>query len=203
MTLGLGTGSTVAFLLPALARRQLDGLVCVATSPATEQAALALGIDVRPFDEIDRLDLAIDGADQVSPGSWVVKGAGGAHVREKVVASAAERFVVIVSPDKLVEAVRAPVPVELLEFGLRATIRSLGDVRLRVGAPRSPDGGLIADWWGSGGAGAGAELDVDPAELAVALDREAGVIGHGLFPPELVHDVIVGYADGRTETLFG
>src|SRR4051812_34083514 len=87
-TVGLGTGSTVAHLLPALARRQLR-LRCVATSLATEAAARALGLEVEPFERLDRLDIAIDGADQVDPGGWLVKGGGGAHTREKIVAAAA------------------------------------------------------------------------------------------------------------------
>ena len=108
MTVGLGTGSTVGYLLPALAARRLE-LRCVATSPATEQAARELGIPVEPFagpDAPSRLDLAIDGADQVAPSGWLVKGGGAAHTREKLVAAASERFVVIVSSDKLVERIR-------------------------------------------------------------------------------------------------
>src|SRR3954465_9748448 len=99
-TVGLGTGSTVAHLLPALAARGLR-LRCVATSVATEHAARALGLDVEPFEGVERLDIAIDGADQVAPDGWLVKGGGGAHVREKVVAAAADRFVVIASSDKV------------------------------------------------------------------------------------------------------
>ncbi len=104
MKLGLGTGSTVAYLLPAIARRGLSGLRCAATSPATEQAALELGIDVEPLDALGELDLAIDGADQVDPAGWLIKGGGGAHTREKIVAAAARRFVVIVSAEKPVPA---------------------------------------------------------------------------------------------------
>ena len=96
MTVGLGTGSTVAYLLPALAARRLD-IRCVATSPATESAARAVGLPVVDFAGIERIDLAIDGADQVAPDRWLIKGGGGAHTREKVVARAAQRFVVIVS----------------------------------------------------------------------------------------------------------
>ena len=103
MLVGLGTGSTVAHFLPALARRGLR-LRCVATSLQTESAARELGLAVEPFDELDRLDLAVDGADQVAPDRWLVKGGGAAHTREKIVAAAAERFVVIASSDKLVEA---------------------------------------------------------------------------------------------------
>src|SRR5213593_1431770 len=81
---GLGTGSTVARLLPVLAGRALNEVVYVATSPATEHAARKLGLDVRPFTSMGRLDLALDGADQVAPSGWLVKGGGGAHTREKV-----------------------------------------------------------------------------------------------------------------------
>jgi len=184
MKLGLGTGSTVAFLLPALAARGLD-LRCVATSLRTETAARDLGLHVEPFvgvDALPALDIAIDGADQVDPSGWLVKGGGAAHTREKAVAAAAERFVVIVSSDKLVDRLAAPVPLELLEFGLAATLARLGDVELRD-VPASPDGGVIADYTGA--------LD-DPDELAARLSATVGVVEHGLFPPALVSDVIVG-----------
>ena len=80
MRVGLGTGSTVGYLLPVLARRGLE-LRCVATSIRTEQAALELGLTVEPFEDLDRLDIAIDGADQIAPDGWLVKGGGGAHTR--------------------------------------------------------------------------------------------------------------------------
>ena len=123
MRVGLGTGSTVERLLPVLAGRVVNGVVYVATSPETEQAARELGLDVRPFASFDRLDLALDGADQVAPSGWLVKGGGGAHTREKVVATAAERFVVIASSNKLVAALAPPIPLELLPFGLESTLR--------------------------------------------------------------------------------
>src|SRR5688572_5006153 len=88
MAVGLGTGTTVAHLLPAIAARSLR-IRCVATSPETETAARELGLDVESFDRLDRLDIAIDGADQVAPDGWLVKGGGGAHTREKIVAAAA------------------------------------------------------------------------------------------------------------------
>lgn len=185
-SVGLGTGSTVAHLLPALAARRLD-LRCVATSPATERAARELGLRVEPFDALDRVDIAIDGADQVAPDLWLVKGGGGAHTREKIVAAAAERFVVIVSSDKLVPELRAPVPLELLPFGLAATLRALGDARVREGAPPSPDGGVIADL---------CEPVGDPAALAARLGATPGITGHGLFAPALVDDVLVGRGGG-------
>jgi ribose 5-phosphate isomerase A len=177
---GLGTGSTVAFLLPALAARGLR-LRCVATSVATEVAARALGLAVEPFEQLDRLDIAIDGADQISPDNWVIKGGGGAHTREKVVAAAADRFVVIGSGDKVVDALVPPVPLELLSFGLPATLRGLGEAELRH-VPLSPDGGAIADYRGA---------FEDPAALAAWLSAMPGVIDHGLFPSDLVHDVLI------------
>ena len=178
-TVGLGTGTTVAHLLPALARRGLS-LRCVATSIATEVAARALGLVVEPFEQLARLDIAIDGADQIDPDGWLIKG-GGAHTREKIVAAAADRFVVIASGDKVVDALAPPVPLELLAFGIPATLRALGHTELRH-VPLSPDGGAIADYGGVGG---------DPAALAARLSATPGVVDHGLFPPELVHDVLI------------
>jgi ribose 5-phosphate isomerase A len=183
MRVGLGTGRTIAWLLDALGRRSLTGLRCVATSPETEQAARALGIPVEPFDRLDRLDIAIDGADQVTAGHWAIKGGHGAHLREKIVAAAADRFVVIVSAEKLVKTLRSPVPLELERFGLPATLRAVGPADTRAGAPITPDGGVLADYRGAVG---------DPSELARRFDQAPGVMGHGLFGPELVRDLIVG-----------
>jgi ribose 5-phosphate isomerase A len=186
MRVGLGTGSTVRPMLPALAERGLT-LQCVATSVQTEVLARELGLDVQPFETLDALDIAIDGADQVAPDGWLVKGGGGAHTREKVVAAAAARFVVIVSSDKVVDALRPPVPLELLTFGLPATLRLLGDARPRPDTPASPDGNLIADLF--------APVE-DPATLAAQLDAIPGLVGHGLFPRALVSDVLI--ARGET-----
>ena len=113
MTVGLGTGSTVAYLLPALADRRLD-IRCVATSPRTAEAATALGLRVLDFSDVDRFDIAIDGADQIAPDGWLIKGGGAAHTREKVVANAADRFVVIADSSKPVDALHGSVPVELM-----------------------------------------------------------------------------------------
>src|SRR4051812_46734911 len=187
MRVGLGTGSTVRHLLPALAERGLRGLRCVATSTATAEQAAALGLPVEPFDTLERLDLAIDGADQVAPDGWLIKGGGGAHVREKIVAAAAERFVVIVDERKVVEALGPPVPLELLPFGLAATLDAAAPATVRAGAPPSPDGNVIADHHGPVG---------DPAALAARLDAVAGVVGHGLFPAALVSEVLIAAPAG-------
>lgn len=186
---GLGTGSTVAHLLPALAARGLEQIRCVATSPRTLAAARALGLHVEPFTELAELDIAIDGADQVAPDGWLVKGGGGAHLREKIVAAAARRFVVIADASKPVGAPRAPIPVELVAFGLPATLALLPGARLRD-APPTPDGGVLADLH---------EQIGDPGALAARLEAVPGLVAHGLFPPALTHDVFVAGPGGAVE----
>ena len=189
MRVGLGTGTTVEYLLPLLVERPC-GVRYSASSPRTEDEARRLGLTVQPFDECDRLDLTIDGADQVSRDGWLVKGGGGAHTREKILAAAAGKFVVIVSADKLVDELRPPIPLELLAFGIAATLRALSPTTLRSVSP-SPDGGLIADYHGPIG---------DPAVLANHLSGTPGVIEHGLFPPRLVSEILVARGT-KVETL--
>jgi ribose 5-phosphate isomerase A len=109
-----------------------------------------------------------------------------------VVAAAADRFVVIASSDKLVEAIGPPIPLEILSYGVRATLARVAPAELRD-VPPSPDGGLIADYRGA--------VD-DPAALAARLSATPGVVEHGLFPPELVSDVLVA-RDGAVERLAG
>jgi ribose 5-phosphate isomerase A len=188
MVVGLGTGSTVAYLLPALAARRLR-VTCVSTSPATADTATRLGLTVVPFtgtDAPDRLDVAIDGADQVAPSGWLVKGGGGAQTREKTVAAAADRFIVIVSSNKRVDQIAPPIPLELSQFGLAATLRRLGHVRVRH-VPPSPDQGVIADYVGP---------VPDPGSVAAWLSATAGVVEHGLFEPAMVAEVLVGNGEG-------
>jgi len=194
MTVGLGTGSTVAHLLPAIARRGLAEIRCVATSVATEEQARDLGIPVEDFDRLQHLDIAIDGTDEVTPNGWLIKGGGGAHLREKIVAAAAERFIVIGDSSKPVEALGGPVPLELFGFGAASTLARLGgDAEIRD-APPSPDGGVIADYRGPG-------LD-DPAALAAQLEADPGVAAHGLFPPDMVSELFIGRGGTVDRTSF-
>src|SRR4051794_9037014 len=190
MTVGLGTGSTVAHLLPAIAERGLSDLRCVATSDETERLARELGLPMEDFDWLDHLDIAIDGADQVGPDRWLVKGGGGAHTREKIVAAAAERFVVIADSSKIVDRLGPPIPLELFPFGISATLArihgELGAVQRREDTPASPDGGVIADYLGEVG---------DPWELAADLSALPGIVDHGLFSGLMVAEVLVGRGD--------
>lgn len=185
---GLGTGTTVSHLLPLLAERA-DGHVFVATSASTEQLAGRFGIAIQGFDRLVHLDVAIDGADEITSEGWLIKGGGGAHVREKVVAANASRFIVIGSARKEVARLARAVPVEVLAFGAAATLHDLhrfGEVVLRS-SELTLNGGLIADIH--------ARLN-DPRTLSDQLDLLPGVLGHGLFGPELVDDIIIGREDG-------
>ncbi|MCW3029773.1 MAG: ribose 5-phosphate isomerase [Solirubrobacterales bacterium] len=186
MRVGLGTGTTVAHLLPAIAERGLANLRCAATSPATERAAMALGLKLVDLDELGGVDVAIDGADQIDPAAWLVKGGGGALTREKIVAAAARVFVVIASEDKAVTELAPPVPLELIRFGVRCTLATLEQAALRD-LVESPDGGLIADYLGAVG---------DPRELSARLSATPGVIEHGLFAPEMVSVILIAGEGG-------
>jgi ribose 5-phosphate isomerase A len=188
MAVGLGTGTTVAYLLAALGERagELKRARCVATSPATAQIARDLGLKVQRLDEVGELDIAIDGADQVDPEGWLVKGGGGAHTREKIVAASARRFVVIVSAEKEMARLGPPVPLEVLKFGVQRTLAAIGPARLRD-VRASPDGNLIADYTGPVG---------DARALAQRLSATPGVVEHGMFAPEMISEIVVAGADG-------
>jgi ribose 5-phosphate isomerase A len=192
MLVGLGSGSTVSRLIGVLAAAAPDADF-VAASAASERAATASGLRVVRLDAAAGLDLAIDGADQVDPNGWLIKGRGAAHTREKILAAAAERFVVIASSDKPVERLHPPVPLELRPFAVETTLAAIGNTRLRAHTPRSPDGGIIADFFGP--------VD-DPRTLARRLDQQPGIVEHGLFPPELVDLVIVARGGNTEVTLF-
>lgn len=182
MLLGIGTGSTVAFLIAALGAGVREGLrvEAVVTSRASGAAARAVGIVVRDMAEVARVDLAIDGVDEISPDFVAIKGGGGAMLREKVVAAAADRMVAIADGSKRVARVgAAKLPVEVLPFAraLVATeLAKLGAaVSLRDGV--TDNGNLILD--------AHFGLITDPPALAAAIDAIPGALGHGLFLSEI------------------
>jgi ribose 5-phosphate isomerase A len=203
MTLGLGTGSTVRYFLEglseALKRGYLRGIQGVATSKETTELSRDLGIPmIDPEAHAFVVDLAIDGADEVDPGLDLIKGLGGALLREKVVVQRAERFVVIVDAGKLVArlGVRAPVPVEIVPFGWRTHLdafRRMGsEPVLRMAGENEPyltdNGNLIVDLRFEGGI-------PDPEVLEGELCRRTGVVTSGLFLG-CTDEVIVGREDG-------
>jgi ribose 5-phosphate isomerase A len=187
MLVGLGTGSTAAFLIDELGRRFAQGLEfrAVATSLASEAQAKALGISVLPFSEVAQIDVAIDGTDEIDPRLRAIKGAGGAMLREKCVAAAARRMVVICDGSKAVAQLGAmPVPCETLPFAqafVGSAIEQLGArvvLRQKQGAPyRTDQGNLIFDCHFGPIA--------DPTALAARLSSIPGMLGHGLFIDEV------------------
>jgi ribose 5-phosphate isomerase A len=187
MRLGLGTGSTARHVLDVLSERLRDGslrdIAGVPTSRATADYARTVGIPLLELDDVGRLDLAIDGADEVDPQLNLIKGLGGALLWEKIVESAADRFVVVVDESKLVQRLgeKAPVPVEVVPFGWRSLLphfASAGarpELRMSGDSPFMTDGGHhIVDCHFDGG------ID-DAAATAVRLRARAGVVETGMF----------------------
>lgn len=203
MRLGLGTGSTVAYFLDALAERALDDVAGVPTSQATAHRCRALGIALLDPGETDRLDLAVDGADEIAGDFTVTKGGGGALLREKVVATMADTFVVIATVDKVVTrlADTFPLPIEVVPFAAAPVTRTLQNLGFEVverrgeaGDPvRTDNGNTLLDARWPGG------LD-DPAVTDAQLALEPGVVTTGLFV-DLVDRVLLGTPRGTVEEL--
>ena len=178
MLVGLGTGSTAAFFIEGLGARVREGLrvTAVATSVASGTQATGLGIEV--LEQVDReLDLTVDGADEIDPALNLVKGRGGAFVREKIVAVASARMVVIATADKVVDTLGVgPLPVEVLPLLSERTVAQIGALGLEAvvrDGYRSDNGNLVFDCRFTPGRDLGA--------LAMGLDAIPGVVGHGLF----------------------
>ena len=189
MRLGLGTGSTAAHFVRGLGRRVAEGLrvTGVATSAATERLARELAIPLAPLDAAGALDLDVDGADEIGPGLALIKGGGGALLREKIVAHASQRMIVVADDSKVVEALGAfPLPIEVTDFAVSATARAIeraaAALGLTVAVNLRQDGGkpYLTD-------GGNRILDAsfgqipDPEALSDALSRTPGVVEHGLF----------------------
>jgi len=210
MLVGLGTGSTAAWLVKLLgARKALEGLEfrAVSTSEATEQLALSVGLQTTTLAEADWLDLTIDGADEIDSDLMLIKGGGGALLREKIVATASDRMVVIADPSKIVDRLgEFPLPVEIVQFGVGATETLIGDVLEDLGMPNTSiqlRGGetrpfltdekhLILDL-------SLGQID-DPDALREGLSAIPGVVETGLFL-DIAEQVIVGASSGEVEVL--
>jgi ribose 5-phosphate isomerase A len=200
MVIGLGSGTTAAFAVERvgelLRRGELRDLLAVPTSTATEHAARAAGIPLAPLDHPPRVDLTIDGADEVDPQLELIKGHGGALLREKIVAQASRRLVIIVDDSKLSPrlGLKSRLPLEVIPFAWRAQVEfveGLGgraELRTKGGAAyRTDQGNLILDCRFEGLA--------DAAALAARLAERAGIVEHGLFLG-LATDVIAAGAGG-------
>ena len=204
MQLGLGTGSTAARFVKAVGERVAQGLrvLCVPSSEITRVQAEGLGIPLTTLDETPRLDLTVDGADEIDDQLRLIKGGGGALLREKIVATASDRMVVIADDSKLVARLGThPLPVEVVSFGLLANMSLIeaiavetgchGEIKLRPGTGDAPfvtdQGNLIVD--------CAFGAIPEPEVLAFALKRIPGVVEHGLFLG-IVDLAIVAGSDG-------
>lgn len=197
MLIGLGTGTTAAYAIAEVARRVRDGLEvrAVATSDRTTQAALAAGIPVIDMADIDTVNLAIDGVDEIDPGFRAIKGGGGAMLREKIVASAATRMIAIADASKLVDHLgHHPVPLEVLPMAAALVLRRVREwgceatIRREAGEPyRTDQGNAVIDC-------RFAVID-DPVRLAAEFSRIPGMLGHGLFLGE-IDTIYVGTQHG-------
>ena len=205
MVVGLGTGSTAAWFVKALAARGLPGLRCVPTSDRTADLARDLGLTLSTLEDTPRIDLTVDGADEIGPGLALIKGGGAALLREKLVWEASDRCIVIADQAKVVPVLGAfPLPIEVVAFGHKTTANRLADVlidhdinqpaRVRQaerGLVRTDGGNLIYD--------AACRAIHDPARLADDLKLITGVVEHGLFL-DLADEAIIG-GDAGTERL--
>ena len=203
MVVGLGTGSTAAWFVRALAARKLD-VVGVPTSQATADLATSLGIRIASLGETKTIDLTVDGADEVGPGLSLIKGGGGALLREKLVWEASKRCVVIADAAKRVKTLgKFPLPIEVVAYGHKIIALRICDalaecdlgiaptLRKRDGEPVTTDGGnYIYD--------AACGRIEEPAALAAALKSVTGVVDHGLFL-DLADLALVGCPDGVME----
>jgi len=196
MLVGLGSGSTVHHTIVALGERRLE-VTCVATSERSTRLAVQVGLKVVPPDAVRRLDVAVDGADEVDPRFNLVKGGGGAHSREKVVAAMADRFIVVVDESKLKPALGAfGLPLEVLAFApevVAARIMTLGAAQVTRRPEPSDNGNVLLD-------AAFGEIR-DPAALAAKLDGVPGLVDHGIFLAEMVERVVVAGPNGVRELI--
>src|SRR4030081_2518426 len=190
MKLGLGTGSTAKHFVELLGMQVRAGLnvIGVPTSEATRADAVRCGIALTTLDDIDRLDLTVDGADEIDPALNVIKGGGGALLREKIVAAASDRMIVIADDSKWVEVLgRFPLPIEVVPFGLAATQRAIGkafaqsDVSGQMEVRKGKDGHVFVTDGGHWIVDAHLGRITDAPRLAGLLSLIPGVVEHGLF----------------------
>lgn len=186
MIVGLGSGSTAAFAVSALGRRVRDGLriVGIPTSETTAAQARELAIPLTTLSEQPRVDVTIDGADEVEEGNLnLIKGHGGALLREKIVAISSERLVIVIHDSKLVKRLGSsfPVPVEVVPFGWQTTARHLADLGMRPTLRRNPDGQPYRSDGGNYIVDCAFQPGVPVEQLANQLDHVVGLVEHGFF----------------------
>ncbi|MEI6222809.1 MAG: ribose-5-phosphate isomerase RpiA [bacterium] len=202
MLVGLGTGSTVKYALLKIGQLVKEGLSiqCIATSQATEKIALEQGITLTDFSKITSLDLTIDGADEINHDFHLIKGGGGALFREKIVAQASKKMIVITDEKKLVRRLGVfPLPIEIVAFGWETTVKRLESLCSKVVVRKKEDTTVVTD---NGNFIADCHFSIinDPVTLHQQLKMLTGVVETGLFTTEAT-SAVIGKADGTVEVL--
>lgn len=207
MTIGLGTGSTAKFFVEALADEVADGLVVrgVPTSEETRRLAESLGVPLIPVEQVDRIHLTVDGADEVDENAQLIKGGGAALLREKIIANASDLMVVIADPSKQVDVLGAfPLPVEVTPFGFTITakkvydaLREAGVNRPKIDVRKGRDGQPLVTDGGNYILDCACSVIPDAPYTAQLLAAIPGVVEHGLFIG-IARTVIIGGDDGAS-----
>jgi ribose 5-phosphate isomerase A len=203
MTIGIGTGTTAAFFIKHLAKRVQDGLEikAVATSERSYDLAAKLGIPMINIAELTHMDIAVDGADEIDPEKQMIKGGGGALLREKIIDSMAEEMVVIVDETKCVKQLgKFPLPVEILPFGYAATLEKLAKKNLKPALRRNAKGAPFVTDNSNYIADLHLNAIENPEELNLALHLIPGVLETGLFI-NMAGRVVIGHPNGKTTLL--
>jgi ribose 5-phosphate isomerase A len=203
MTVGIGTGSTSAFAIEAISKRIKEGLSikAVASSTRSEKLAKGAGITLIPFSEVEDIDLYIDGADEVDRNLNLIKGGGGALLREKILAFNSKEFIVIVDNSKLVPYLgKFLLPVEVTPFGMELTVRQLQKLGCTTTIRQEADKRYITD-------NGNIIVDCDfkkieqVAQLHDSINAIPGVVENGLFSKTIVSKVIVGFENGEVQVI--
>ena len=205
MRVGLGSGSTFEYALARLAERQREEVLevlCVATSKATAVKAQELGIPLSSLDELERLDIAIDGADEIDAAKNMIKGGGAALAREKIVAAAAGEMIVVVSANKVVDVLGEafPLPVEVMSFGWRQTAVSLKALGCEAQLRHMPDATPLTTDNGNYIVDCKFDKIADPESLSLVINAIPGVVENGLFAG-MAGRVFIGDNDGQVRLL--
>lgn len=203
MVVGLGTGTTVFYAIQKIGERIKQGLTiqAVASSERSEKLARDMNIPIVPFTSIDSIDLYIDGADEADRHGHLIKGGGGAHTREKILAYNSKKFIVIVDSSKLVERLgKFPLPVEILPFAAELTLNHLKALGCEPRLRRNGNQQYISE---NGNFTADCQFNAieDPVRLDAAIRSIPGVVATGLFANTMVSLVIAGYADGTVKEI--
>lgn len=200
MTVGLGTGSTAYWAIHRIAERMKDEglqIEAVSSSKQSEELAIQLGIPIIPFAEVKSIDITIDGADEVDRDTNLIKGGGGALLREKIIASNSNWFVVIVDESKMVPTLgKFPLPIEIVPFAAELTIRRLEQLGCRPVVRMADQATFVTD---NGNWIIDCHFDeiTNPGELGEQIKTIPGVVEHGLFV-QMANTIVIGYVDGTT-----